>query len=103
MRKITVTGKGRLVVAPELTEITIIIKGLEDEYYQALAKSVDESNLVKMILIEHGLPKESLKTKNFEVYKKTKSLKDQYGNYHDKFIGYEYDHMISFKFDKLEL
>ena len=45
MRKITVTGKGRLVVAPELTEITIIIKGLEDEYYQALAKSVDESKL----------------------------------------------------------
>lgn len=99
MRRITVTGKGRLVVAPELTEITIIIKGLEDEYYQALAKSVDESNLVKMILIEHGLPKESLKTKNFEVYKKTKSVKDQYGNYHDKFLGYEYDHMISFKFD----
>lgn len=99
MRKITVTGKGRLVVAPEITEITLVIKGLEEAYYQALAKSVDETNLVKMILIEHGLKKESLKTKNFDVYKKTKSVKDQYGNYHDKFLGYEYDHIISFKFD----
>ena len=40
MKRITVTGKGRLVVAPEITEVTLIIKGLEDEYYQALAKSV---------------------------------------------------------------
>ena len=99
MRRITVTGKGRLVVAPEITEVTLIIKGLEDEYYQALAKSVDQSNLLKMVLIENGLKKESLKTKDFNVYKKTKSIKDQYGNYHEKFLGYEYDHIISFKFD----
>ena len=99
MRRITVTGKGRLVVAPEITEVTLIIKGLEDEYYQALAKSVDQSNLLKMVLIENGLKKESLKTKDFNFYKKTKSIKDQYGNYHEKFLGYEYDHIISFKFD----
>ena len=99
MRRITVTGKGRLIVSPEITEVTVVINGLEDEYYQALAKSVDQSNLLKMILIENGLKKESLKTKDFNVYKKTKSIKDQYGNYHDKFLGYEYDHIISFKFD----
>lgn len=99
MRRITVTGKGRLVVAPEITEVTLIIKGLQDKYYQALAKSVDQSNLLKMVLIENGLKKESLKTKDFNVYKKTKSIKDQYGNYHEKFLGYEYDHIISFKFD----
>ena len=99
MRRITVTGKGRLIVSPEITEVTLVINGLEDEYYQALAKSVDQSNLLKMILIENGLKKESLKTKNFNVYKKTKSIKDQNGNYHDKFLGYEYDHIISFKFD----
>jgi uncharacterized protein YggE len=99
MRRITVTGKGRLIVSPEITEVTLVINGLEDEYYQALAKSVDQSNLLKMILIENGLKKESLKTKDFNVYKKTKSIKDQYGNYHDKFLGYEYDHIISFKFD----
>ena len=57
MRKITVTGKGKLQVKPELTEVKLIIKGLEDEYYQALAKSVDETNVVKMILINNGLPK----------------------------------------------
>lgn len=98
MRKITVTGKGKLVVAPDITEVTISINGLEEEYYLALAKSVDESNLIKAILIEHGLKKEMAKTKNFDVYKKTKSVKDQYGNYHDKFLGYEYNHVISFKF-----
>ena len=99
MRKITVTGKGKLQVKPELTEVKLIIKGLEDEYYQALAKSVDETNVVKMILINNGLPKESLKTQTFDVYKKTKQIKDQYGNYHDKFLGYEYDHVIAFKFE----
>ena len=99
MRRITVTGKGRLIVSPEITEVTLVINGLEDEYYQALAKSVDQSNLLKMVLIENGLKKESLKTKDFNVYKKTKSVKDQYGNYHEKFLGYEYDHIISFKFD----
>lgn len=99
MRKITVTGKGRLIVSPEITEVSLIIKGLEDEYYQALAKSVDESNLLKIILIENGLKKDSLKTKDFNVYKKTKSLKDQYDNNHQKFLGYEYYHVISFKFD----
>ena len=99
MRRITVTGKGRLIVSPEITEVTLVINGLEDEYYQALAKSVDQSNLLKMVLIENGLKKESLKTKDFNVYKKTKSVKDQYGNYHEKFLGYEYNHIISFKFD----
>jgi uncharacterized protein YggE len=99
MRRITVTGKGKLQVKPELTEVKLIIKGLEDEYYQALAKSVDETNVVKMILINNGLPKESLKTQTFDVYKKTKQVKDQYGNYHDKFLGYEYDHVITFKFE----
>ena len=99
MKKITVTGKGRLIVSPNITEVTLIINGLEDEYHQALARSVDETNVLKLVLVQHGLDKETLKTKNFEVYKKVKQVKDSYGNYHDKFIGYKYNHSLSFRFD----
>jgi uncharacterized protein YggE len=98
MKQIKVTGKGELSVAPTITEVILTIEGLEDEYYQALSKSADETNEIKAILLENGLKKEAVRTKSFDVRTKTKSVKDQYGNYHDKFLGYEYYHNISFKF-----
>ena len=99
MKTIRVTGKANMKVAPDQTKVSLTIRGFAMEYGEALAKSVEDTKIIKDALEACGIDRESLKTENFYTSEKTKSVKDQYGNTSYRHIGYDVTHYLNFTFD----
>ena len=98
MRTIRVTGKGNLKVKPDMTRITLSLKGLYEEYGETLKKSSDDTEKIKDLLAEFGFERADLKTLNFNVETEYESYKDK-GAYKQRFIGYRYHHQLKVEFD----
>jgi uncharacterized protein YggE len=99
MKTIRVTGKANMKVAPEQTKVRLTIRGFAMEYGDALAKSVEDTKIIKDAIESCGIDRASLKTENFYTSEKTKSVKDQYGNTSYRHIGYDVTHYLNFTFD----
>lgn len=99
MKTIRVTGKANLKVSPDQTKVSLTIRGFAKEYGDALAKSVEDTKIIKDVIASCGIDRNSLKTENFYTSEKTKSVKDQYGNTSYRHIGYDVTHYMNFVFD----
>ena len=67
MRTIRVTGKGQLKVHPDMTRITMELKGVNREYGEILEKSAKETEQLKDILAPFSFDRTDLKTLRFDV------------------------------------
>lgn len=98
MRTIRVTGKGQLKVHPDMTRITMELKGGSWEYGETLEKSGKETEQLKDILAPFGFERTDLKTLRFDVetlyesYQEKKVWKEQ-------FSGYQYTHVMKVEFE----
>lgn len=98
MKTIKVTGKAKMVVTPEVTKVKLTMRSFAKEYGDALAKTVEDSKVIKDTIESCGIERESLKTEDFYTSEKTKTVKDQYGNSSTHHIGYDVIHILSFTF-----
>lgn len=98
MRTIKVTGKANLKVKPNQTKICLVIKGFSNDYAETLSKSAEYTKIISDVINSCGIDRNELKTENFYTSEKTTSIRDQYGNTTYKFIGYDVNHYMNFKF-----
>lgn len=98
MKTIRVTGKGQIKVHPDMTRITISLKGMYSEYNNTLRHSSEDTEHLKDILADFGFAKSDLKTLIFSVDTEYESYKDK-GIYKQRFVGYKYHHLMKIEFD----
>ena len=67
MRTIRVTGKGQIKVHPDMTRITIDLKGIYPNYDETLRHSSEDTEKLKDILVKFGFERTDLKTLSFDI------------------------------------
>ena len=66
-RRICVTGKGKISVAPDLIRLNITADGVYKTYEETLKKSAEETGVLRKTLEKAGLDPKDLKTTSFDV------------------------------------
>lgn len=99
MRTIKVTGKGNLKVKPDMTRVTMTLEGVYPEYEETLQKSAQDTECLKEVLGKLGFAKSDLKTLSFSVDTKHESYQDKRNEWKQRFVGYEFRHMMKLEFD----
>ena len=80
---ITVQGKGRVTVVPDLATVSFAVTG-EGKEAEAVQKSItDNANRVKEALLEAGLPEENFQTAGIQLY-----TDYDYSSEEEKIVGY---------------
>ncbi len=97
-RVIRVTGKGIIQIKPDTTKLTITLQGNSKEYAEAVKRSTEETDSLKDTLASLGFSKSDIKTLAFEVEPKYESYRDRMNNYKEKFIGYQFSHILKIEF-----
>ena len=88
-RTIRITGTGKKKYQPDQIVVSINYDETFPTYEEAMQAGVTYTGIVKKKAASAGVDESSVKTSSFNVSRRTTSVKDQYGNYHDKFMGYE--------------
>ena len=98
-RFIKVTGKGNLKVKPDLTRITITLEGCDEIYEEALRRSTKDTERLKDLLEKQGFARDDVKTLSFNVNTKYESYQDKDNCWKERFVGYEFRHVLKVEFD----
>lgn len=98
-RTITVTGVGSTRVSPDTTVITMVLRSLNKDYAKSVAESAEQLEAVKSALCAVGFRKEDIKTTSFNIVTEHESVRDENGNYTEKFKGYSCINNIKLEFD----
>lgn len=97
-RTMKVTGIGNISISPDMTEITLKLSNVMPDYEATLEKSVNDLQEIVESLQQFGFKREDLKTSYFNISQKVEGHYDQNNVYQKKFIGYQYDEDLKFKF-----
>lgn len=98
-RFIRVTGKGNLRVRPDVTRITITLEGCDEIYEEALRRSTKDTERLKDLLEKQGFARDDVKTLSFNVNTKYESYQDKDNCWKERFVGYEFRHVLKVEFD----
>ncbi|MGM9603049.1 MAG: SIMPL domain-containing protein [Faecousia sp.] len=100
-RIISVKGTGKISVSPDYIEVLLSISSQNMEYGEALELANDKVEKLQNAVKAAGFCKKDLKTTNFRVNTVHNNVRDENGEYHQKFAGYNcrYDMKLSFDFD----
>ena len=101
MKTIRVTGKGNLKVHPDMTVITIDLKGLYPDYDETLKHSSEDIELLKDVLSGFDFERKDLKTLSFDVDPEYESYEERRGNqkqYKRRLVGYKFTHRLKVEF-----
>jgi len=97
-RIIRVTGKGQIKVKPDMTRITITLKGTYPEYSKTLQHSAQDTDHLKDILSDYGFERSDLKTLSLNVDTKYENYREK-DEYKKRFVGYEFRHILKVEFE----
>lgn len=97
MRTIKVTGKGQIKVKPDMTRITLSLEGVYPDYSETLRRSSEDTERLKDLLTKFGFDRSDLITLSFSV--NIKYVKNKETSNKQRFIGYEYNHLMKVEFD----
>lgn len=97
-RTIRVTGKGTLHIKPDMTRLTLVLSGLEEDYDRALQRSSRDTEFLRNALSALGFEPADLKTLSFDVDTKYESCLDRNNDWKQRFVGYEYSHRMKLEF-----
>ena len=78
MRTIRVTGKGQIKVHPDMTRITLTLKGIGLDYGETLKRSSENTERLKDILEPFGFERSDLKTLSFDVDPEFESYEERH-------------------------
>lgn len=98
MRTIKVTGKGLIMVHPDMTRITMTLEGIYSEYADTLRHSAEDTERLKDVLSLFGFERSDLKTLDFSIDTEFESYKDK-GVYKRRLIGYKFHHILKVEFE----
>lgn len=92
---ITVTGKGRVHIVPDITRLELSLVSIHDTYDDAYDQAKFNTDKLNFIMYECKLDKKLPKTTRLDINKKTQNEYDKYHNYKgEKFIGYCLNHDV---------
>ena len=98
-RTIRVTGRGSISLKPDLTRLSIALRGTYKEYAETLEHSAEDTEALRDALEKIGFKREALKTLSFNVDTRYEGYNDKNGNYRQRFVGYEFIHSFKLEFD----
>ncbi len=98
-RTIRVTGRGKIAVKPDRIRLNITITGVHRRYADAVAKSSEQTGLLRETIAKAGLEPKDLKTVQFGINSKYEGYHDKNGEWKQRFKGYEYTHRLYIAFD----
>lgn len=101
MRTIRVTGKGQIRVCPDMTVVTMDLKGMYPNYDETLQHSSEDTEVLKTVLGEFGFERADLKTLSFDVDTEYESYEERHGarkEYKRRLIGYRFTHRLKVEF-----
>lgn len=96
---IRVTGKGNIKVKPDMTRITITLEDWYKDYGETLKRSAEDTGILKDLLGKHGFEKSDVRTLAFNVDTKYESYQASDKSWKQRFVGYEYRHVLKVEFD----
>lgn len=97
-RTIRVIGKGKILVKPDTIRLIIEMKGMRDEYNQAIKESADMTENLKNMFEQHGFSRNELKTLYFNVDAEFESYQAKDKSWKKRLKGYEYIHRTKIEF-----
>lgn len=97
-RIIKVTGRGKVSAKPDTIRVNINADGTYPEYADAIRKSAEDTELLRMAMASAGLDPKELKTSYFNVNTEYENYQYDTYNWKQKFIGYKYIHSMYIQF-----
>ena len=97
-RTIRVTGKGKIVVAPDMIKLYITQSGIKKTHEDSIKASAECKRELNDRLAKIGFKKEDLKTVSFYVDSEYEGYHDKNDNYKRRFKGYKFTHSMNLSF-----
>ena len=100
MRKIVITGIGKLSIKPDLVEITVTLQTINENYSELLREHAKKHESVKNAMQSTGLRNEDVKTADYKVNTVYEQVKvGNTSTYISKFKGYSCSQTLKIRFD----
>lgn len=94
---ITVTGKGKVSLPPDIIQINISLEVVRDTYEETMDSSADSISILRDTLKTEGFEKEDIKTIRFNVDLEYESYKER-DTWKKRFVGYRCNHDLKIEF-----
>lgn len=94
---ITVTGKGKISLPPDLIQINISLEIVRDGYEETMGGSAEYISILRDTLKTEGFEKEDIKTVRFNVDLEYESYKER-DTWKKRFVGYRCNHDLKIEF-----
>lgn len=91
-RTITVTGKGKVSVKPDIIRVKLKASDVCEKYEDTVKKSAEDMGIVREAIKKAGLKQKDLKTTSFQIDTKYESFRDLNDSREYRLVGYEYRH-----------
>lgn len=98
-RILKVTGKGKLILSPDLIIINLNLSQVHSTYESALENASSSLNLIKNALVSLGFKDKDLKTSHFSIKAEYESRRNLEGGFITTLVGYRYNQNLNFKID----
>lgn len=98
MRKMRVTGRGRISVKPDRIRLMLTLSDVKKDYDKALKEASAKSTELQKAFCGCGFSEEDLKTVNFSVDAEYTGYSDKDGNWKQRFVGYRFNQMLKIEF-----
>lgn len=98
-RTITVKGTGRVHVKPDYIVLSMSLKAQDVEYAKAMELAAERLEQLRNAVAAVGFKRDELKTASFDVEPEFQSVRDDNGNYSNRFVGYVCNHSLAIEFD----
>lgn len=97
-RTITVRGTGKLSLAPDTIEVSLVLNSQHREYSSAMQLASKRIGALEEALFSIGFEKDDLKTGFFNVRTDYEGYNDEHGNYRQRFVGYVCEQHMTLRF-----
>lgn len=94
---ITVTGKGKISLPPDVIQIVISLEVVRDSYEDTMEGSANYISILRDALKPEGFTKEDIKTSRFNVDLEYESYKER-DTWKKRFVGYRCNHDLKIEF-----
>lgn len=94
---ITVTGKGKIALPPDMIQINISLEVVRDTYEETMDSSGDYISILRDTLKTEGFEKEDIQTIRFNVDLEYESYKER-DTWKKRFVGYRCNHDLKIEF-----
>lgn len=99
MKRIVITGRGKISVKPDRIRLIMTMSEVRKNYADALKDSDERTGQLKEIFEALGFDEKALKTLSFSIDTEYEGYHDKDGNWKQRFKGYRFNHELKIEFD----